>query len=80
MMTISELVSGVDLLVKGEHLLAKIDAEVVDSNVLALEEGREELPGEAVRVFLVETAEFGPLSARRQVLLALPLEHSVCEK
>ena len=71
----SEVVIRVHLPVELRHLLTEVDAEVFDCHILALEESGQELPGEAVRVFLVETAELCPLRTRRQVFLALPLEH-----
>ena len=51
------MVGRVDFLVHCKHAAAQIDAEVVNDDVLALQEGREEVSGEAVSVILVQLGE-----------------------
>ena len=71
----SEVIIRVDLPVEVLHSLANIDAEIVDIHTLAFEEDRQKVPCDAVSVFLVEAAEFRPISTGCQLLLVLPLEH-----
>lgn len=54
----SEVIVGIDLPVNSEHLLAEIDAEILDADVFALEEGGQELFGDTISVFAVEAAKF----------------------
>ena len=54
---ISKVIVLVHLSVDIKHFLASVDAEVINTHVLAVKERWKELASDAVRVFSVEAAE-----------------------
>ena len=71
----AEVVVGVNFAVEGEHLLANVDAEVVDVHVLALEEDWQELLGEALSVLFVQLRQVFSVRGGGHFALVGPLEH-----
>ena len=57
-----EVVFGVDLLVESKHLLPEVDAHILNADVLARQEIRQEVSGDALCVFLIDVSQVVALS------------------